>query len=204
MPQPRQALILFTRYPLPGHSKTRLIPALGSQGAAALQRQLTEATLAQAESCCGRQGARLEIHFHGASHAAMTAWLGKGHFVPQVAGDLGQRLAAALERAFHRGHRQVLVIGADCPGLSAKLLHQAFAALGEHDLVLGPAMDGGYYLIGLRQTRPELFTHIPWGSDQVLAHTVARAQGLTIHFLPRLHDIDRPDDLVHLHHHPHP
>jgi len=192
-------LAIFSRYPEAGRTKTRLIPALGAVGAAQLQRQMTERVLARARSLQQRQpGLVVELLFTGGSVAQMQAWLGPAVALqPQSEGDLGARLTAAFASAFARGFRRAIAIGTDCPDLDSALLLQAFAALADADLALGPALDGGYYLIGLRQLVPELFQGLDWGSERVLAQTLARAQaqGLASASLPPLGDVDRPEDL---------
>ncbi len=115
-------LILFTRFPTPGRVKTRLIPALGADGAARLHRRLTLAALRTAEALSLPLGVEIEIQFDGADERAMSHWLGdRFRFCPQQGGDLGARMNAAFERAFRQGARSVVVIGADCPELSAGL-----------------------------------------------------------------------------------
>jgi rSAM/selenodomain-associated transferase 1 len=192
-------LLLFTRFPEPGKSKTRLIPALGPEGAARLQRRLTEQTLAQAERLLTLCPVHLQIHFTGADCQAMINWLGdQRDYAPQAQGDLGARLDQACCRSFQNGAGQVVLIGADCPGLTAGLLGEAFQALESYPFVLGPALDGGYYLLGLTAPCPQLFTDIPWGSSQVFAQTVAKLRTLDspIAFLAALADLDRPEDLA--------
>jgi rSAM/selenodomain-associated transferase 1 len=182
-------LILFSRYPQPGTTKTRLIPHLGETGAAQLQRQMTQQVLRQiwpllhpaADQATHPISA--EIWFSGGEAAQMADWLGpRWALHPQPSGDLGDRLLAAVERAIATGAKRVVVIGADCPSVDSALLQQAFTALQTQDLVLGPATDGGYYLIGLRQPVAELFSGIEWGSERVFAQTqaIAHALGLSI------------------------
>jgi len=151
--KPRRRLILFTRYPQPGRTKTRLIPALGAEGAAALQREMTEHALEQARDCCRRSDARLEVRYAGGTRAEMRAWLGEGaRFLRRGGGDLGARMRRAFDDAFETDCPSCVLIGADRPGLSSDLLAEAFGRLAERDIVLGPAADGGYYLIGLRDS----------------------------------------------------
>mgnify|MGYP005842870837 CR=1 FL=1 len=192
------AILLFTRYPVPGQVKSRLIPALGPQGAAALMHRLTVHTLRQVQNFAATQNISLVIYYAGGSTPLMQNLFGR-HFCyrPQVKGDLGQRLLAALQDSLAAGLRPVVIIGSDCPGLSPAILTTAFARLQDHDLVLGPAVDGGYYLIGLNALHPELFQQISWGTDQVLTQTMQKAQklGLLTALLPTLRDIDRPADL---------
>lgn len=191
-------LILFTRYSVPGEVKTRLIPALGREGAAALHRRLVLRALRQAVECCRSVTASLEVHFDGGTETAMSHWLGESaRFVPQGAGDLGARMAKAFDESFRSGSTATILIGSDCPELSAEVLDRAFSHLAEVPAVLGPALDGGYYLIGLSRPMPELFRNIPWGTDRVLADSLAvlHRHGCQAALLDPLADIDRPEDI---------
>ena len=194
-----ESLIIFSRYPEPGKTKTRLIPALGAEGAAKLQQQMTEHTLNTARKLRTLRNLTIEIHFTGGSKEQMTQWLGRDlQYVPQVSGNLGQKLQSALARAFNSNCQQVVVIGIDCPDLDRTILSDAFDVLSDRDLVLGSAQDGGYYLIGLSRLFPQLFQNIAWGTDLVLHQTTEIARGLKLNFdyLPTLADVDRPEDLV--------
>ncbi len=191
-------LILFARYPVPGRAKTRLIPALGAEGAAALHRRLVLHALRTARKACRAVCAELDVRFEGGTEQAMSHWLGTGaRFLPQGAGDLGDRMAGAFEESFRTGSTATVIIGSDCPGLSPDVIATAFARLTEAPVVLGPARDGGYYLIGLSRPLPELFRGIPWGTDRVLADSLAVLQrrGCEPALLDPLEDIDRPEDL---------
>jgi rSAM/selenodomain-associated transferase 1 len=195
-------VLVFARYPTPGQAKTRLIPALGPEGAAQLYQGLAERMIAQVRSL-QRQGAVDIVIWHsGATAEAMGIWLGKDlTYCAQPEGDLGHRLATAIDWAFDQGYGAALVIGTDCPDLDAAILNQGLAALAAGaDLVLGPAQDGGYYLLGLTAPQPTLFEGIAWSTSAVLAQTEAQAQRLqlTSAYLPTLVDIDTPEDLVHL------
>jgi len=193
------AILVFARYPEPGRAKTRLIPALGPQGAIDLYRQLTELTLAQVKAWGQDQSVDVTVWFAGQAVAPMVRWLGDDlTYRQQPSGDLGDRMGTAFQAAFDQGYQQAIAIGTDCPWLDRAILAQAAQALASHDLVLGPANDGGYYLIGLRQYYPQLFQNIPWSTAEVLARTVAIAQalGLTMAYLPTLTDIDTPEDLA--------
>jgi rSAM/selenodomain-associated transferase 1 len=211
IPARQDIVILFTRYPEAGQCKTRLIPALGKEGAARLHQEMTHRVLTQLTSLAAIHPHRLEIHYDGGSEEQMRSWLGADrHYQRQADGDIGCRMQAAI--ASHLGRMQRLIlIGSDCPDLSAAIMEEAFAALTTHDLALGPAFDGGYYLIGASAERAgviyhNLFQDIPWGTDGVYATTKSRAEQhrLRCHTLTRLHDIDTPADLGHLHYHPHP
>jgi rSAM/selenodomain-associated transferase 1 len=194
----QQHLIVFTRYPEPGTTKTRLIPVLGKEGAASLQRQMTEHTLFQVKNLPTINSTSVEIRFAGGNLELMQAWLGDGlSYQPQGEGDLGQRMQRSLLSALQNGAQQVVFIGIDCPGINAEILTTAFNNLTHHDLVVGPAVDGGYYLIGLKQYVPELFANIDWGTATVLQRTINIAQQLNLSLmqLSLLADIDRPEDL---------
>lgn len=193
-----QRLIVFTRYPEPGSTKTRLIPALGPAGAADLARRLGLDTLAWALALARQEPLRLEVRHDGGDEVAMRTWLGRAPlYRPQGPGDLGQRMARALHQALQEGEQRVVLVGTDCPGRDDRLLSRAFSALATHDLVLGPARDGGYHLVGLRRPAPEIFEGIAWGGQRVLSQTLAAAgrAGLSMHLLGTLPDIDRPEDL---------
>jgi uncharacterized protein len=194
-----EKLIVFTRYPSQGKTKTRLIPVLGSVGAANLHRLMAGRTIARALSLQNSRQLSVEIHHTGGSQQQMQDWLGTELiYQNQIDGDLGERMTAAFQKSFDSGVDKAAIIGTDCPDLKAEILAQAFDELSECDLVLGPAKDGGYYLIGLRRAIPELFRGINWGTSEVFACTRAIAQnsGLTIAVLPTLADIDRPEDLL--------
>ena len=194
-----EKLIVFTRYPEPGITKTRLIPVLGKAGAANLHRLMAQRTIARALSLQKSRRLSVEIHHTGGSQQQMEDWLGTDLiYQNQIDGDLGARMAAAFQNSFDSGVDKVAIIGTDCPDLKAEILAQAFDRLSDRDLVLGPAKDGGYYLIGLRRSIPELFDGINWGTSEVFASTRAIAQnlGLNIAVLPILADIDRPEDLL--------
>jgi len=192
-------LIIFTRYPEPGKTKTRLIPILGPEGAADLHRRMVENTLIWARRLMDGSALSLEIRFAGGSVDAMENWLGSDiAFTPQGEGSLGQRMERAFEEAFQAGMEQVVMVGTDCPGLTEDLARQAFVRLQEADVVLGPARDGGYYLIGLKRPAAGLFQDIPWGTNEVLEKTLTAARNLQLRvsLLTPLADVDRPGDLA--------
>lgn len=193
-------LMVFAREPIPGRVKTRLIPALGAEGAASLYRDLLKLALSAAAAV---PDVRRELWCDGAPpRGGVCAGLAleAGMVLRrQGDGDLGARMSLALTEALKRTHGAVL-IGSDCPGYHADYLSAALAALTDHDAVLGPAADGGYVLIGLRRPAPSLFTGIPWGTDAVLEQTRAALTclGWTWAELPTLSDLDRPEDLAQL------
>ncbi len=188
MPVP-PTLVLFAKFPVPGYAKTRLIPALGAEGAARVHRHLTERTVATLLAA----GAPVEIRFAGAGEGEFRAWLGDGPvLVEQVEGGLTERLCDASRPAPH------IFFGADTPDLTVTIVHSAIAALQRHDVVIGPADDGGYFLIGMQRARPELLSDMAWSTDAVFPETMRRCAqlGLSVATLPVLADCDRPSDLA--------
>ena len=198
-----QKLIVFTRYPDPGRSKTRLIPALGPDSAATLQRRMTSRMLVNVRQFMNHHPADLEVHFEGGTKRMFREWLGSDlDYVPQSDRDLGKRMLDSFENAFKNGTTGAIIIGTDCPGIDSSILHKAFDALAEKDLVLGPATDGGYYLIGINQNVPgkamkSLFSNIPWGTSEAYQRTIQTAESASLSYaiLDQLDDIDRPEDI---------
>ncbi|MBV6627434.1 MAG: TIGR04282 family arsenosugar biosynthesis glycosyltransferase [Rivularia sp. (in: Bacteria)] len=194
----KQHLIIFTRYPQPGKTKTRLIPALGAEGAANLQRQMTEHTLSKVKKFQESTGISFEIRFADGNLQLMQNWLGtEFNYRLQGEGDLGKRMENSFLNAFEGGAQQVAIVGIDCPGLNNQVLTEAFQKIQNSDLILGPAVDGGYYLIALKRAIGELFINIDWGTAKVLQQTVDIAQqlNLSVAYLRTLADVDRPEDL---------
>lgn len=195
-------LLLFTRYPEPWKTKTRLIKELGADGAALLQKRLTERAITQANLL--KQGFAIEttVHYAGGSKEKMTTWLGSMQCIAQTDGDLGQRMHTAFMHALSDGVEMVVLIGSDIPDISVGLLQQAFNTLLTQEVVIGPSQDGGYYLIGIvarksAQLLPLLFTEMPWSTKELFATTVRCLDnaGYDAAILPVLRDIDLPADL---------
>ncbi len=197
-PRVKEKIIIFTRYPEPGKSKTRLIPVLGREGAADLQRRMTEHVLAQVQALRTRRTVAVEVCYEGGDEAQLSHWLG-GHlsYRRQDGEDLGSRMYAAFKHAFLAGVDRAILVGTDLPRLNHKLLEQALEALRDNDVVLGPACDGGYYLIGMKRLHPSLFQDVQWGTYEVLTRTLGIAQrnGLSVQLLETMVDVDRPEDL---------
>jgi hypothetical protein len=196
-----RALVVMARWPVRGRCKSRLAAELGADRAAAIQQRLTEHTLAVAREARGRQPFELVLAGAGLGRRALGRWSaqqGCDRAVPQGSGSLGLRLQRQVRFAMGRGTRRLLIIGSDLPELASGDLERAFAALEQHELVLGPARDGGYWLIGLRCSLPPLFCGIAWGGPGVLRQTerAAAACGLVPHRLACRGDLDRPGDLV--------
>jgi len=193
-----ERLILFTRYPEPGKTKTRLIPVLGPHGAADLQKQMTEHVLARTGDFVGDRRVDMEVRYEGGNRGLMVKWLGSHlSYRSQGRGDLGTRMAQAFSQAFSQGKTRVVIVGSDCPGINEVTVKTAFDLLGQFDLVLGPANDGGYYLIGLRQEESKLFEGIPWGTAEVGAKTIEIANQLGLRWVKvdPLGDVDRAEDI---------
>ena len=185
-------LLIFAKAPEPGRVKTRLIPALGEQGACELYTRLLNHTMEQTRAWAGR---RYLYCAPDASHPQFTD-LAHKHCLSlrvQSDGDLGQRMAAALAE-FPQG---ALLIGTDCPVLDCTHLHAAAQALQNHDTAVIPSEDGGYVLIGQRQPNPAPFAGMTWSHARVLTDTQQRlhAAGLTLWLGPTLWDLDEPADL---------
>ncbi len=201
-PTATDRIIIFGRYPQPGKTKTRLIPALGPVGAAELQRQLTEKTLSTVQRAAYQQGITVEVCIEGGTEGQIRRWLGKDVYLShQSAGNLGRKMHRAFIEAFDRGDNRVLLLGTDISDLTSRTLTRAFDILAEKDLVLGPSTDGGYWLMGLKQP-VDLFRDVLWGSEKVLKQTLSLAKHHTLEFelLPSLTDIDTEDDLKHCFH----
>ncbi len=189
-------LIIFSRYPVPGEVKTRLIPLLGPSGAARLQRDMCIHIIRNV--CQLNDEAVIEIHFEGSDEAAMKKMFGSDFAMHrQSEGDIGERMLQAFRKSFERGFENVVIIGSDCPFITPSIIRKAFDMLGNNDCVLGPAFDGGYYLIGLKKPFAGLFEAIDWSSKFVLEQTMSKTRsiGLSAILLDRLHDIDRPEDV---------
>ncbi len=197
----KERLIVFTRFPEPGRAKTRLIPALGESGAAEVHAALARHALAVAQAYQQLRPAQveLEVRYAGGNLESMQAAFGtRFDYAAQQGSDLGTRIAGAAADAFSAGRQRVLIMGADCPELDPAILLQASDALRSADLVLGPAIDGGYYLVGLRANQAAIFHGISWGTEHVLRQTldVARRLRLKTWQLRPLSDVDHPEDLI--------
>ncbi len=181
-------LVIFTRYPTPGAAKTRLIPAIGPEGAAKLHRRLTEQTVAAARVA----DMPLELWTTGADPADFRAWLGDIDVREQQGAGLGDRLLAAASPY------PVVFIGTDAPDLVPAHLRAAADAVGSGRAVIGAAEDGGYWLLGLPCAVPGVFDGIAWSTETVFAATLERlrAAGHAPLRLPTLSDLDTPADLA--------
>ncbi len=189
----KDKLIVLVKAPREGEVKTRLAATAGTRKACAVYRELV-ATVLQRNSALKTVELRFTPDDAGAE---IQPWLRPGWTAqPQGDGDLGARMGRAFEASFAAGFERVVIIGSDCPAAGSADVRAAWKELKTHDVVLGPALDGGYWLIGLRAVHPPLFEGISWSSEAVLGQTLqrARALGLRIQLLRILADIDTEED----------
>ena len=191
------AIIIFAKAPVAGEVKTRLCPPLTPDEAASLHGSLVLDVVERCQPI--KEYDRILAGSPTSQHPFFRA-LEARFKVPvwdQVGDDLGTRMAAAFKRALGSPYRAALVIGTDIPGLTGTFLKMAGKNLEQYDVVLGPTVDGGYYLIGLRTQIPELFENIPWSTDRVFAFTEEKVakMGLRLKVLPMLRDLDTVEDL---------
>jgi hypothetical protein len=182
-------IVVFAKQPVPGGVKTRLIPALGAEGAARLAGQMLDHAVSEALAT------GFAVELCGEPDAA--SWFdGPAAKTAQGEGDLGRRLARAAERVL--AEEPVLLLGADCPALDRRRLRAAAEALAGHDAVIHPAEDGGYVLLGLARFDPSLFEGIAWSTASVAAATIARIEtlGWSLDVRETLADVDEPGDLA--------
>ena len=190
-------IIIMLKYPQPGMVKTRLGKELGFERAAELYRYFVACELVTVQSL--HVPILLSCHHHRPL-SAYRAWLGgEFRYISQAEGDLGVKMRTSFQSAFDQGLSRVVLIGSDLPHLPAAYIQSALTRLQDHDAVLGPALDGGYYLMGLyrRSFQPGIFEEIPWSTSQVLALTQKRLgdHDLKTFLLPSLRDIDTLEDL---------
>ena len=192
-------IIVFAREPVPGHTKTRLIPVLGDIGASRLHESMILHAL---ENVSSFDTSSVELYAGSIDSPFLEACARqyRSELRLQQGNDLGQRMYRACQDTLASAE-WVILVGTDCPTMTRGDIHDAIEHLRSGvDVVLGPAYDGGYYLVGLRRNDPSLFDDMPWGSEHVFEQTTARIDtlGWTFARLATRHDIDRPEDLVHL------
>lgn len=192
-------IIIFAKAPQPGFAKTRLIPALGQVGAARLARRMLEETL-----CSAIEAEIGQVELCTTPEIASPSWLGvnipsRVKISTQGDGDLGARLARAVQRGIENGG-SVLLIGTDCVEMSALLLREAAAALKHNVAVIHATTDGGYALLGLTRFHPLLFKDVAWSTNCVALETISRIEQLdwSLQIGALLHDVDEPEDLMHV------
>ncbi|MBI5149912.1 MAG: TIGR04282 family arsenosugar biosynthesis glycosyltransferase [Candidatus Omnitrophica bacterium] len=187
-------LLYFVKYPTPGKVKTRLAKTVGEQVAARLYSELTEKNLEVIASLYQRNICDLVIVFDPPEKSKdIKRWLSLScEYLPQCGGGLSERLIRSFHEAFQRGGKRVMALGSDTLGLTTDIIQHGFEALQSSDVVIGPAEDGGYYLIGLSSFQPELFQGISWSTDTVLQQTYNHISklGLSYQILTPLEDLD--------------
>lgn len=193
-----RCVILFVKYPEKGRVKTRLSAGLGNE----ITQNLYKCFVSDLIGTLEKKRYTFKIAFYPpGSNKKIISWLGPEHsYIPQVGGDLGERMENAFREAFLKGFSGALVIGSDIPGLTPSVIDKAFEALRNHDAVIGPCFDGGYYLIGftIKTFLPDIFKGIQWSTERVFKDTmgVFSRKGYKVHVLPKLRDIDRIEDLI--------
>ncbi len=187
------ALIIFLKNPELGKVKTRLAATIGNEKALELYEQLVSHTLISVKNIMA------DIFIYFSDNIDENIFEFENHFFRkiQTGKDLGERMSNAFEEVFDLWYDKVLIIGTDCPAINLNLLDDAFDLLNDHDVVIGPATDGGYYLLGSKKFYPELFEHINWSTSTVLDTTIHNCfQNQLAHvLLPQLSDIDDEKDL---------
>ena len=201
-PSVSTALVIFAKAPVPGQVKTRLCPPLTPDEAATLHGSFVLDTLERTKAAIAKWHLPIDRYIACSPSASLAFFkiLEERHSVrllDQVGKDLGQRMQRSCADLFDRGYRRVLLVGTDVPTLPLSAYQQAVSLIESHDLVLGPATDGGYYLIGLKRPVPELFTGVSWSTADVLVTTQRNAAtlGLTVGLLQTWRDIDIAEDL---------
>jgi rSAM/selenodomain-associated transferase 1 len=190
-------ILLFIKAPIQGQIKSRLAAAIGDDAALELYQRFVLDTI----DTVGALAIPLRICFYPPDDGALIrAWLGNEQdCIPQQGSDLGERMESAFKQVFQEGYARAVLIGSDIPELGTLIIDEAFTSLNVHDAVLGPAADGGYYLIGFtaKTFLTDLFHHIAWSTSTVFDETLARFKesDQRVHLLPKLHDVDTKDDL---------
>jgi uncharacterized protein len=190
-------VILFLKAPEKGRVKTRLAASLGEEMVLDLYRCFVEDSI---QTIAGGGYDMLICYDPPSAHPWISQWLGERHpLLPQSGGDLGERMQNAFRTAFSRGCCAALIVGSDIPDLPSRFYGEALAALRDHDAVIGPAHDGGYYLIGFKRERflPDAFTGISWNAPEVFTRTlvILGNAGCRVHLLPPWRDVDTLEDL---------
>lgn len=192
-------LIIMTRYPEAGKTKTRLIPALGAESAAYLHSQLIKHTWNKVCEQTNSPNYDIDIRYFGGTTDKMQQLLdGNANCKPQQGDSLGEKMHTSVVSAFEAGVSKTILIGTDCPEINSEIINNAFKKLNTSDVVIGPATDGGYYLLGQSKPVEKVFEGIEWGTDVVLHQTLVRCNdaSLSVEQLAPRSDVDYPEDLI--------
>lgn len=189
----KTALIVFVRHPELGKVKTRLASTIGDEAALTIYQRLLAHTLSIAKS-----SAADKFIFYAGELIEPDMWTAERFFKhKQADGDLGYRMREAFKTVFFAGYERVMIIGSDCYELTADIIGRGFQDLESKDIVIGPANDGGYYLLGMKQLHPQLFADKAWSTNTVFEETIKTMKelALTYNALPALNDVDEEKDL---------
>jgi len=189
----KDAIIIFLKYPELGRTKTRLAKTIGDKNALKVYEELLKHT-----NLITKDLKADKYLFYDKVSENKMPWGDDAYFTAyQIEGDLGRRMQDAFELLFSKGYERVVIIGSDCYELNQTIIEDAFNALQNEDAIVGPAKDGGYYLLGLKKMIPELFTNMPWSTNEVFTKTIGVLKNLNVsyHIGPVLSDIDTVDDL---------
>ncbi len=189
----KEALLIFAKNPVAGKVKTRLAATIGNEAALAVYLQLLSYTVGISSEVDADKFVFYSDHIE-----QEDLWDNQLFFKQiQQGNDLGERMKNALAVLFNKGYSKIVIIGTDCPELSREIISDAFKSLEEQDIVIGPAHDGGYYLLGMKQLHATLFENINWSTNTVLAETLVKCEALQMDYalLRTLRDIDRSEDL---------
>jgi hypothetical protein len=190
----QNALIIFVKNLIDGHVKTRLAATLGNEVAMDIYKQLLQNAHHNVQSLAADK-----IVFYS-DFIEDDIWENNVYTKQMQQGNsLEKKMENAFKSTFAAGYQKLVIIGTDCPGINENILQNAFAKLEDHDIVIGPATDGGYYLLGMKKEHPYLFHNIKWSTNTVLEKTIDRCHSnqLSYILLPELSDIDEEKDLVH-------
>jgi rSAM/selenodomain-associated transferase 1 len=193
-----RCLVMFVKFPDRGEVKSRLSRGLGEEIATDLYRCFIEDLLEKLAQ--GDYRFRMAFHPEGKEHEIREMFGGGFSTMPQEGKDLGERMKHAFIRCFSEGFCSVVVIGSDSPDLPARIIEKSFLALEDHDAVIGPSADGGYYLIGFTREafHPDVFSGLAWGAETIYQETmdILHKAGALAHILPVWQDVDRPEDIT--------
>lgn len=190
-----RSLIIFAKAPVHGQVKTRLNPVYSQHQSVIIHQQLLEYTISRLKKV---QNVDVQLHCAPNSRHNFFQYLKAQYrtdLYDQAEGDLGEKMSSAMTQALCH-YKKVVLIGSDCPAMKAEYVEQAFRKLDRHSVVLGPAEDGGYVLVGLNEANPEVFNTIDWGTEKVLQQTIDKILPDIPMLLDTLWDVDRPEDVL--------
>lgn len=191
------ALVIFLRFPRPGRVKSRLAVSLGQEKAANFYRLCAEQLFKEIRSVSG-DCRKYMFYSDRGDENEIRQWAGpEFDYLPQAGRNLGERLERAFSRLFGEGMAKVIILASDTPDITAGIINDAIESMDRHDIVIGPSIDGGYYLIGMKKQHGELFRGISWSTEMVLGQTMSiiEALRLDVYILHELRDIDTGEDL---------